>query len=125
MFWAIRNYDGPSNRAMIVRTGPSAMAITRRGAGGAEFLLSELHRLRPASVGKVRMKTYKDWAYDPLQRGCGFSLAPGQVNRFARTMPEPWKTMHFAGEHTRRTDFGMESAMESGERAVLEILARG
>lgn len=125
MFWGIKNNQGgPSNRAMIVLTGPSAMAITGKGEGAADFLISELHRLRPASVGKVRKKTFKDWGFDPLQRGCGFSLAPGQVNRFARTMLEPWKTMHFAGEHTRRLDFGMESAMESGERAAMEILGR-
>lgn len=36
----------------------------------------------------------------------------------------PWQRLHLAGEHTRRADFGMESAMESGERAALEILDR-
>ena len=72
----------------------------------------------------MRVKTFKDWGNDPLQRGCGFSLAPGQVNAFARHMIEPWNVLHFAGEHTRRTDFGMESAMESGERAAIEIITR-
>jgi monoamine oxidase len=32
--------------------------------------------------------------------------------------------LHFAGEHTRRLEIGMESAMESGERAAFEILER-
>jgi monoamine oxidase len=32
--------------------------------------------------------------------------------------------IHFAGEHTTKTFRGMESAMESGERAASEILAR-
>jgi monoamine oxidase len=36
----------------------------------------------------------------------------------------PWQRLHLAGEHTRRNDFGMEAAMESGERAALEILER-
>jgi monoamine oxidase len=27
-----------------------------------------------------------------------------------------------AGEHTRRLDFGMEAALESGERAAMEVL---
>ncbi|WP_165771990.1 flavin monoamine oxidase family protein [Niveispirillum lacus] len=126
MFWAIDNHKGTGpHRAMIVLVSAVAREITKRGTEQAvPFLLSELARLRPASAGKVRVNTYMDWGADPLQLGCGFSLAPGQVNSFARTMLEPWEVMHFAGEHTRRSDFGMESAMESGERAALEIMAR-
>jgi monoamine oxidase len=30
--------------------------------------------------------------------------------------------LHFAGEHTRRLEVGMEAAMESGERVALEVL---
>jgi monoamine oxidase len=126
MFWAIDNHIGRgAHRAMIVMTGPTATRISQMRSNEVErFLLGELARLRPASVGKVRVRTYKDWSRDPLQLGCGFSLAPGQVNAFARTMNTPWKVLHFAGEHTRRTDYGMEAAMESGERAALEVLAR-
>jgi monoamine oxidase len=126
MFWGIDNHKGTgAHRAMIVLTGPQAGAISRFAPGDMErFLLSQLAELRPASVGKVRVSTAKDWGRDPLEAGCGFSLAPGQVNAFARRMNEPWKVMHFAGEHTRRTDFGMEAAMESGERAAIEIIAR-
>lgn len=126
MFWAIDNHKGTgAHRAMIVMVGKTAENIARYDDAAAKALvLDELTRLRPASKGLVKLATYKDWARDPLQRGCGFSLAPGQVNRFARTMIEPWQVMHFAGEHTRRIDFGMESAMESGERVAMEIAAR-
>lgn len=126
MFWGIDNHKGTGpHRAMIVLVGTVAREITKKGADQAvPFLLAELARLRPASAGKVRVNTYKDWAADPLQLGCGFSLAPGQINAFARTMLEPWEVMHFAGEHTRRNDFGMESAMESGERAAIEVMTR-
>jgi monoamine oxidase len=126
MFWAIDNHKGTGiHRAMIVMVGKQAAEISQRDpATVVPFLVDELARLRPASAGKVKVATYKDWARDPLQLGCGFSLAPGQVNAFARDMTKPWQVMHFAGEHTRRTDFGMESAMESGERAALEVLTR-
>jgi monoamine oxidase len=87
------------------------------------YIQTELVRMRPAAKGLVRMATYKDWLRDPNQLGCGFSLAPGQVNEFGRTLADPWQSLHFAGEHTRRLDFGMESAMESGERAAMEIAA--
>jgi monoamine oxidase len=126
MFWAIDNHRGTgAHRAMIVMVGNVAQQIAAAGPGRAQaFLLDELARLRPASRGLVKVATYKDWLRDPLQRGCGFSLAPGQVNAFARRMIDPWQVLHFAGEHTRRIDFGMESAFESGERAAFEVMAR-
>ena len=126
MFWAIDNHKGTGrHRAMIVLVGKTGQAIASLDRAKAEaMLLDELARLRPASRGLTRVSTYKDWMRDPLQRGCGFSLAPGQVNAFARDMLTPWQTLHFAGEHTRRSDFGMESAFESGERAAVEIASR-
>ncbi|MBF9149392.1 flavin monoamine oxidase family protein [Novosphingobium jiangmenense] len=126
MFWAIDNHTGEgAHRGMFVLVGRTAQAVSALDRGEAEaMLIAELARLRPASKGAIRVATWKDWLRDPLQRGCGFSLAPGQVNAFARDMVKPWQVMHFAGEHTRRTDFGMESAMESGERAAIEVLER-
>ncbi|MDZ5649740.1 NAD(P)/FAD-dependent oxidoreductase [Nitrospirillum sp. BR 11828] len=126
MFWAIDNHTGTGpHRAMIVMVGNVAQKVSRMDAVTAQaFLVAEVERLRPAAKGLLKIATYKDWLADPLQRGCGFSLAPGQVNAFARKMVDPWQVMHFAGEHTRRMDFGMESALESGERAAVEVLAR-
>lgn len=126
MFWAIDNHTGVgAHRAMVVLVGLVAQAISRMQHEEAEtFILRELVRLRPAAAGALRMNAYKDWMSDPNQLGCGFSLAPGQVNAFARRMTDPWQVMHFAGEHTRRMDFGMEAAMESGERVALEIASR-
>jgi monoamine oxidase len=125
-FLAVDNHMGSgAHQAVILVTGLQSVRLSRIAPDKRQaFLLAELAKIRPASVGKVRVRTFKDWGNDPLQRGCGFSLAPGQVNAFARRMNEPWNVMHFAGEHTRRTDFGMESAMESGERAALEIISR-
>lgn len=126
MFWAIDNHTGEGqHRAMVVMVGLVAQAIAKMQHEEAEaFVQRELVRMRPAAKGLIRLNAYKDWARDPFQLGCGFSLAPGQVNGFARTMTAPWQVLHFAGEHTRRMDFGMESAMESGERVALEIAER-
>jgi monoamine oxidase len=126
MFWAIDNHRGvDAHRAMIVLTGPQATAISRFAPAEMEaFLLARLAELRPASVGKVKIVAAMDWGRDPHVGACGFTLAPGQVNAFARTMNTPWRALHFAGEHTRRTDFGMEAAMESSERVAAEIIAR-
>lgn len=124
MFWAIDNTRaGGKHRAMIVLVGQAGMAISARERPEA-FLLAELERLRPASKGLVKMLAYKDWAADPYQKGCGFSMAPGQVNAFGRDMLKPWQVLHFAGEHTRQAEFGMEAALEGAERAAGEILDR-
>lgn len=124
MFWAIDNTRaGGKHRAMIVLVGQSGMNISGVSRP-EEFLVGELARLRPASRGLVNVLTYKDWQADPFQQGCGFSMSPGQVNAFGREMTQPWQVMHFAGEHTRQAEFGLESALESGERVVTEIMDR-
>ncbi len=126
MFWGIDNHTGiGEHRAMVVMVGQVAQRIAAMDRPQAEaFLVAEMARMRPSSRGLLKIATYKDWLRDPLQRGCGFSLAPGQVNAFARDMDKPWQVLHFAGEHTRRLDIGMEAAFESGERAALEVSAR-
>ncbi|MSQ86237.1 MAG: hypothetical protein EXR10_05220 [Alphaproteobacteria bacterium] len=59
------------------------------------------------------------------QRICGRGAyaywKPGQITRFAKELGKPRGRMFFAGEHTAVTNRGMEGAMESGERAALEI----
>jgi hypothetical protein len=50
------------------------------------------------------------------------TYAAGQISRFAENLPSPEGRLHFAGEHTRRREFGMESAMASAERVIGEIL---
>ncbi len=125
MFWGIDNHSGVgAHKAMVVMVGPFATAIAKMPQAEAEaFIMKELERLRPASKGLLRLNTYKDWERDPNQLGCGFSVGPGHVNSYARDMVKPWQVMHFAGEHMRRLEYGMEAAMESGERAALDISA--
>lgn len=124
MFWAIDNRGiSRPQRAIVVLVGQAGKNITKM-QDPEQFIIAELEKLRPASKGKLRKIAYKDWAADPLQKGCGFSLAAGQMNEFGRAMTKPWQVMHFSGEHTRRLDFGLESAMESSERVADEILVR-
>ncbi len=48
--------------------------------------------------------------------------APGQVAKFGDVLGKPQGRVHFAGDHTATLMTGMEGAMESGERAALEVL---
>lgn len=124
MFWTIDNQrsSGPQ-RAMIVLVGEAGEAIGKMDNAQAEaFINAQMKELRPASDGKLRRIAYKDWQADPLQRGCSFSMNAGQVGGFGRDMRKPWGVLHFAGEHMRELDFGMEAAMESAERVAANIL---
>jgi len=125
MFWAIDNHrNGGEYQGMFVLTGDRAARFDALAPADAPgFLLEELARIRPASRGKVEVLTWNSWSAEPLIGCCRHIYAPGQITRFARQMIEPWGRLHLAGEHTRRNDFGMEAAMESGERAALEILS--
>lgn len=126
MFWAVDNHTGKgAHVGYLVMTGDAASRIDMlRPDEASAFLMKELERIRPASKGKVELVTYKSWENDPLIRGVRHSFAPGQVSDFAKDMKKPYMRMHFAGEHTRTMAIGMEAAMESGERAAIEIIER-
>ncbi len=126
MFWAIDNHQGEGEyRGMMVMTGDAANRIDQMDeASMKRFLLEELARLRPASENLVDIVAVKAWGRDPLIGGTRHVYAPGQVTRFAHEVVKPWQRMHFAGEHTRRLEYGMEAAMATGERAAFEIFNR-
>ena len=88
----------------------------------AEFVESELARIRPASKGNVKIANVVSWGRDPFALGAYSHFGPGQIRRFHDKMAQPWQRIHFAGEHTAIASFGMESALESAERVVNEIL---
>jgi len=89
-----------------------------------EFVVQEIERLRPSLKGRLEVITVYSWSENPFAGGFRHSFYPGQVMRFAHDMIKPHERIHFAGEHTRRLEIGMESAMESGERAAVEVLDR-
>lgn len=126
MFWTIDNHSGRGeHRGMFVLTNVAGKQVAARPPESAvRFLIDEMERIRPASRGQIEILRYHSWERQPLQRGCSPMFAPGQVTAFANEMILPHGRLHFAGEHTRRLDYGMEAAMEAGERAALEILDR-
>ncbi|XBQ16665.1 MAG: NAD(P)/FAD-dependent oxidoreductase [Oceanicaulis sp.] len=90
-----------------------------------EMARAEFARIRPASEGRVRLRHVQRWTdRNPLAGGAYMHWRPGEAARWADTMAAPAGRLHFAGEHTGRLHTGMEAAMESGERAAVEILDR-
>lgn len=86
--------------------------------------LRDLNAARPATRGRVRPVAVVSWDRHPWTRGHLAYRAPGQIREFGNLLAEPHGRLHFAGEHTAALTTGMEGAMESGERAALEVLGR-
>jgi monoamine oxidase len=97
-----------------------AMSETERG----QYAIAELERIRPAMRGELEFIGAHSWEAAPYSRGCSFQLVPGRVHAWTAAMGQPHGRLHFAGEHLRLLEVGMEAAMESGERSALAIAER-
>ncbi len=97
-----------------------AMAPAERG----RFAIAEIERIRPSTRGQLEFVGAHSWEQSPTIRGCSHQYVPGKTLAWARVMGKPHANLHFAGEHLRTMEVGMEAAMESGERAAREIAER-
>jgi monoamine oxidase len=89
----------------------------------AEFLLADLARIRPATKGALKTVKVWSWNRNPFAGGAYAYWKPEQIGRFADQMFISGKRLFFAGEHTAVLARGMEGAMESGERAAIEMMS--
>ncbi|TVQ37883.1 MAG: NAD(P)/FAD-dependent oxidoreductase [Wenzhouxiangella sp.] len=87
-------------------------------------LLAEFERQIPGSRGQVEVAALVRWATDPYNRGAWALWPPGRIADLVPTLSQPHDRLFFAGEHTGQSYSGMEAALESAERAVLEALRR-
>ncbi len=127
--------DGPLGMVMNLPgdtpTGFLWLAIAGKPSAGlrklpaAEILrrvTEELARIRPSTRGRIVPMTAHNWSASPWTQGHTALRAPGQIARFGDILGHPHGRLHFAGEHTATLASGMEGAMESGERAAMEII---
>lgn len=131
--------NGPAGAVMAQRFGADADEVTGLVANPRGHVASwldrlapkdamrlvqgEIERLRPAARGALECVGMHSWARDPQSGGDWAVFAPGQIQRFANQMAAPSGRIYFCGEHTARANRGMEGAMESAERAVVEASA--
>lgn len=127
--------DGPLERVFAVETeaGVERLVCWINGEGATPWdamppedrvalAVSELARVRPSSTGKVRGGFSWSWA-GPLSGGIRHAPGPGEMLSLGRLLARAHGRVHFAGEHVRREDHGMEAACETGERAAAAVLA--
>jgi cytochrome c2 len=86
-------------------------------------ILDSFYSIYPDADGNVELRHVVDWGTDPFAGGSWADWSPGQISAFINVMSKPFQRLHFAGEHTAVANPGMESAMESGERAANEVIA--
>jgi len=88
----------------------------------ASAVLSDLGRLRPASIGAVRVAHIERWDQNAYAGGAYHFFAPGQIRAFYSGMRAPWGRVRFIGEHMADYMQGMEGACESAEREAIAII---
>ena len=121
--FAAQDEDQNVHTLLVWINGQGSQRIDKLGEEvGKQLVLDTMASIRPASKGKLEIVGYHAWGRMPYIGGCGASYSAGQIQRFAHAVLEPEGRIYFAGEHTRRFEFGMESAMASGERVTVEIL---
>jgi monoamine oxidase len=104
--------------------GDTAARLDRLSESDARaHVVAEIERIRPAARGRLRAAGLKSWQTDPWSRGDWVVWAPGQASQLPAATGLAQGRLHFCGEHTSLVVRGMEGALESAERAALEILA--
>jgi monoamine oxidase len=88
-----------------------------------QMVVRKIEELRPAAAGKIEAHSYWSWGEQAFNGGDLSYFKPGQVSAFSNEMSKPTGRLHFCGEHTATSARGLEGALESSERVVLEVLA--
>lgn len=117
------NEDDSVNHLRIWINGDNADRVDALGDKAADELLATLARIRPSTKGKLTVHHQVRWKSEDLIGGEKYVMAPGHVTRFARSMAMPVGPIHWAGEHHKSLEVGIEAALQSGERAAAEIVA--
>ncbi len=86
-----------------------------------QMIVARLEQLRPAAKGKIKAHTYFSWTKERFNGGAFSYLSPGQTS-WVNEMAKPAGNLHFCGEHLATGARGLEGAMETAERAALEVM---
>ncbi len=87
-----------------------------------QYAINALHQARPSTKGRIEPIAVVNWSTNPWSRGTFAYRRPGQIAKYGNIAAATHARLHFAGEHTAVLQSGLEGAMESGERAAMEVL---
>jgi monoamine oxidase len=97
----------------------SAMSETDRQS----FVLQQMGNLFSGLDDKFQRGTSHIWHEDPFARGAFAYFEPGQMTALLPVAQRAEGRIHFAGEHTSVWHGWMNGALESGNRAAVEVNA--
>lgn len=115
--------DSDVTGLLVQGRGELAKSWDRMGPDAAKAqVVATLAALRPASKGAVTATHYHSWGAEEFSHGAWAYFRPGQVTALVPAMALPAGRVHFCGEHSATGARGVEGALESSERAVIEVL---
>lgn len=118
------NAEGSYNMTVWINGDACDRYDAMSEAAAIEAITVELERTIPGARGAVEPAALVRWARDPDSGGAWVLWPPGRVHDLAAAVRRPQDRVFFAGEHTGMAYSGMEAALESAERAVLQALRR-
>jgi monoamine oxidase len=117
---------GPNGEFSVMQAyinGPQARAFNfLTDAQCFEYVTAVAEKIRPSLRGHLTPIALQSCTRDPFGAGDWVYWKMGQVQKYGECVRQQVGRIKFAGEHTAVTQRGMEGALESGERAALEIL---
>lgn len=131
--------DNARQRSAKVSSGPGVLLASYSWGATAQRLAalpsSERHAVVRRTLGRVHPQltepgivesmTSWSWDHNPYSRGAYCWFLPGQHDSLYRHVIEPEGRLFFAGEHASLSHSWMQGALESGLRAVEQILTLG
>lgn len=119
--------DGASGALLSFVVGRAARAWSARPPADrrADVLTALKRFFGPRAADPIDYVEF-DWSEEPWTRGCPTgTLPPGALTAFGGALRAPVGRIHWAGTETAISYPGyMEGAIESGERAALEVAGR-
>jgi monoamine oxidase len=112
---------GRDDIAMFLVSGDAARAIDAHGDDTAAAVIASFEAHRPSARGALRPYLTSSWGRAPHIHGLRHSYPAGQMTTWMNDVATPWRNLHFAGEHARQQEMGMEAALESAERVLAEL----
>jgi len=114
--------EGRYNLALWV-SGERVDRYAGLGSGLVEQrLLDDFLERVPQARGHIEWRALVNWSAEPASGGGWIVWAPGEIGRYFAALRAPVDRVVFAGDHTAVASPGLEGAMESGERAALEVM---
>lgn len=104
-------------------TGTGADWLDRMGKEAAQAeIKARLAKARPSSSGNITGVRLFSWQKLAGARGLYHHIGTGMARDLAFATQDKGSRLHFAGEHLAVANSGMEGAIESGERAALQVI---